>query len=233
MDPRLVRELVTDYNKDPSGYTDQEAETIATLANALGVDFRRDSKAMSKGLFELADMASFGLMPNEWRPKSRGESVYGETGMEQIIGGVGQIGGAIAGGYGAAKVAGKAFRGARGIAKNAYDKIRNRFGMGPGSPPSTPFTPGRINDPSRLLAGGNYTPQARLGAYGRTGKGARFPINQTTGQPIPMGSGQKLLPGRSGMELPPANFLDYAGQYAGAEMDAALKEIYKRYGLGA
>jgi hypothetical protein len=35
------------------------------------------------------------------------------------------------------------------------------------------------------------------------------------------------------MELPPANFLDYAGQYAGAEMDAALREIYKRYGLGA
>ena len=236
MDPQLVRELILDYNNNPDRYNDSEAEIIATLANTLDTNFRREDKSMQKGLFSLINTASFGLLPDDMRPQSRGESVYGDTDMEKLFSGIGTLGGALGGGYGAYKVAGKAVRAGRGIAKNAYDRIRNRFGWGPkgpGSGPSTTYSPDRINDPSKLLegdiaGGGNL----RLSGYGRTGKGMRFPISQASGKPIGMGSGQKLLQGRSGMELPPANFLDHASDYFDQRMAAHLREIYRRYGIG-
>ena len=108
MDPNLVYELIMDYNDNPQRYNDEEAETIATLANAMGTDFRRESKALSKGLFDLVDTAAFGMVPNRLRPVSRGESVFGESGMERFAGTLGTLGGLPLG-------IGGVYKGARGI----------------------------------------------------------------------------------------------------------------------
>jgi len=108
MDPNLVYELIMDYNDNPQRYNDEEAETIATLANAMGTDFRRESKALSKGLFDLVDTAAFGMVPNRLRPVSRGESVFGESGMERFAGTLGTLGGLPLG-------IGGVYKGARGV----------------------------------------------------------------------------------------------------------------------
>ena len=121
MDPDLIYELVMDYNNNPQRYNDEEAETIAVLANAMGQPFERESKALSKGLFDLIDTASFGLVPNDWRPTSRGESVYGETGMEKFAGGLGTLGG-IPVGIGGVYKAGSGLMGSS-TAKSAVGKV--------------------------------------------------------------------------------------------------------------
>ena len=121
MDPDLIYELVMDYNNNPQRYNDEEAETIAVLANAMGQPFERESKALSKGLFDLIDTASFGLVPNDWRPTSRGESVYGETGMEKFEGGLGTLGG-IPLGIGGVYKAGRGLMGSS-TAKSAVGKV--------------------------------------------------------------------------------------------------------------
>ena len=52
MDPYLVLEIIDSYNKNPQKYTDEEAEFIAGLANTLQANFKKENKAISKGLFE-------------------------------------------------------------------------------------------------------------------------------------------------------------------------------------
>tara|TARA_A100001011_G_C14316539_1_gene848258 strand:+ start:228 stop:713 length:486 start_codon:yes stop_codon:yes gene_type:complete len=110
MDPYMINELIIDYNNNPQRYSDAEAETIAILAQAIGSDFNRESKAFSKGLFDLVDTAALGLIPNEYRPTSRGESVFGETGAERLAGLLG-TGAGVVGGIGGAYKAGRGLMG--------------------------------------------------------------------------------------------------------------------------
>jgi len=101
-----VQELNQRYNDDPRSFTDEEAEMIARLSQQFGLDFQRTSRPLAKGAFDFADIATFGMLPNRWRPESRGESVYGETTREKIAGGVGSVLGipaAIGTAYGAGK----------------------------------------------------------------------------------------------------------------------------------
>ena len=88
-----VQELNERYNNDPRSFTDEEAEMIAGLSKQFGLDFQRTSRPLAKGAFDFADIASFGLLPNEWRPTSRGDLTYGETGLDKFAGGVGSTGG--------------------------------------------------------------------------------------------------------------------------------------------
>ena len=112
MDPYVMLELVDAYNKNPQRYTDEEAEFIASIAKTLGADFKREDKPIRKGLFDLIDTASLGLIPDDLRPVSRGQSVYGETDADLSAGtfgtGLGVLGGGIGLGYGLS-------RGARGL----------------------------------------------------------------------------------------------------------------------
>ena len=48
MDPNMVYDLIQEYNENPQRYSDEEAEVIATLSQAMGVDFNRESKAGRK-----------------------------------------------------------------------------------------------------------------------------------------------------------------------------------------
>jgi len=88
-----VQELNERYNNDPRSFTDEEAEMIAGLSKQFGLEFQRTSRPLAKGAFDFADIASFGLLPNEWRPTSRGDLTYGETGLDKFAGGVGSVGG--------------------------------------------------------------------------------------------------------------------------------------------
>ena len=49
-------------------------------------------------LFDLSDTALFGLLPNEWRPRSIGEEIHGEPLLDRTFGNVGTLGGSLLGG---------------------------------------------------------------------------------------------------------------------------------------
>jgi len=96
-----VIRLLHDYNSNPKAYNDDDADIIANLAKSYGVGFKRSGKAGQKFLFELADTALLGMIPNEWRPEARGDKYFGETGLDRVASAGGMIGGAFAGGLGA------------------------------------------------------------------------------------------------------------------------------------
>jgi len=84
-----VMRLLDEYNKNPNQFTDEQAEKIAQVAKAYGVSFKRENKAGRKFAFDMADTALLGLVPNEWRPTSRGQETYGETGVDKFASALG------------------------------------------------------------------------------------------------------------------------------------------------
>lgn len=116
-----IRRLIDEYNRDPSRFNDMEAEQIAMLAKAIGVQFKRSSKPLRNLAFSLANTATFGLLPNSLRPTSRGESVYGRTGLDSIASGIGTLAGLGVGGFGA-------FRGATRLASTPFGQAGMRMG---------------------------------------------------------------------------------------------------------
>ena len=102
MDPvQRMKSIVFDYNENPKNYTDDQAEQVAYIAAQLGLPFRPESKALQKFFFDLADNMAFGLLPEDMRPTSRGESVYGETKGERTAGALSLLGLALPGAVGA------------------------------------------------------------------------------------------------------------------------------------
>tara|TARA_R100000664_G_C2758784_1_gene148003 strand:+ start:2380 stop:3111 length:732 start_codon:yes stop_codon:yes gene_type:complete len=177
IDPYQVRELIEDYNSNPQRYSDGEAETIAVLAQAIGARFQRDGKPFQKGLFDVLDTATFDLLPNELRPTSRGESVFGETDAEQLASALG-IGAGVVGGIGGA------YKGGRGLF-NYFKKKKGRKG---GSDPISNVreqTKSNVREQTKLLG----EPQRLLsGQTSRQTRRNRFPLDSRSGNPIPMTS---------------------------------------------
>ena len=103
-----VRELIRRYSEGTIDLTDDEANQLAAQAYKYGLKFDVESRPLRKGLFDLADTASFGLIPNKWRPKSPGQELYGETFADKVAGGVGTLGGVATGIGGAIKYLPKA-----------------------------------------------------------------------------------------------------------------------------
>jgi hypothetical protein len=102
MDPvQRAKQIVFGYNENPKDYTDEQAEQIALVAAQLGLPFRPESKALQKFFFDLVDNMAFGLLPDDQRPTSRGESVFGETKTERAARGLSLLGYAIPGAAGA------------------------------------------------------------------------------------------------------------------------------------
>jgi hypothetical protein len=135
MDLRQLLHIIQQYNDDPRKFSDKEAEVIATLARELDSYFKRESKPIGKGLHSLGEQVTLGYLPDDWRPVSRGESVFGETGLDKFGSGVGSLLGFAVGGYGLAKGAGALGRGS----KSAISNLRSRFGRrGGGGSPSAP-----------------------------------------------------------------------------------------------
>ena len=130
----IIKELVSRYNKGEIFLNDQEAEQLATKAYQYGLDFDVQSKGFRKGFFDAADMASFGLIPNEWRPTSPGQALHGEPGFDKFMGGVGTLGG-LATGIGAGIKGGKmlfnTFAGSKtaGKAATALSRVKETEAM--------------------------------------------------------------------------------------------------------
>ena len=120
-----VQELARQYNDDPRSFSDQEAEMIANLTQQFGLDFQRTSRPGAKAAFDFADMATFGMLPNQWRPESRGDTVLGESGIDEVGGAVGTLGG-LAGAAGILK---------KGAGKVGVETTSNQRG---GSKPTQP-----------------------------------------------------------------------------------------------
>ena len=154
MDPNQIMAIIGAYNDDPRSFTDEEAEMIAMLASQTGMNFRRENKPIQKGLFNMADIGLLGMLPNEWEPWSRGQSVYGESTSEKIGSGIGAAAGlpaSLLSGYGLV-------RGGMGLAKGAMGMMRGARGVAGGG--ATPYGGGML----QLTAGqrgGNLLPAAR------------------------------------------------------------------------
>jgi len=182
MNPDIVRRLISEYNQNPNKYSDEQAEVVATLSRQMGMDFKRGSKPVKTALYGLGEGATFGLLPDSLRPETRGESVYGanNTGAE-LLGNL--VGGSVSGGL--------AVKGARGLTKGAssvFNNIRSKMKGTQSNPVSS------VRDRVLQLGEGNQPLQLgegqRLlsGQTNRQIRRNRFPLNSTSGQPIPMGS---------------------------------------------
>ena len=115
-----AKQLVFGYNENPENFTDEQAERIAHVAARLGLPFRPESKALKKFFFDLVDNMTFGALPDDMRPVSRGESVYGETKGEKTASNLALLGLLVPGAAGAK--AGAA--GARAVMKRLPTKTQ-------------------------------------------------------------------------------------------------------------
>ena len=150
-----VQELVRQYNDDPRMFSDQEAEMISGLAGSFGLNFQRTSKPLEKAAFDFADMATLGLIPNDWRPQARGDFYLGESDRDQLAGGVGTLGGLVGaagvGIKGARALFGKGGGGGSITAKSAEGVSKSPRGLLP------PYEGGLVPSP-RLLGPGSPPP---------------------------------------------------------------------------
>ena len=110
-----VMELVRRWNEGNLDITDERANKLAEKAYQHGIDFDPSSRPISKGLFDLADTAAFGMVPNSWRPESVGQEYFGESGIDKFAGGVGTVAGLLPAGAGLLKGAGYLAKGAGGL----------------------------------------------------------------------------------------------------------------------
>lgn len=182
--------MLSRHNSGDLKLTDEEANLLAMQSERVGRKFKVKSKPFKKGAFDFADMASFGLLPNEWRPHSQGQDIIGETGWDKFAGGVGSVAGLGTGigiGTMASKIGWNALKKAflrkksDDIASNLYKG--NLLGPGPkigqigqGSPLSLPGRPGVPQIPG----GGRYPLQTtpNVGDVGRSLAGQRRRLDE-------------------------------------------------------
>tara|TARA_R100001443_G_scaffold35061_1_gene48825 strand:+ start:1964 stop:2704 length:741 start_codon:yes stop_codon:yes gene_type:complete len=125
----MVVELLKQYRRNPDQFSDRQAEKIAKMAQEAGVHFPRESKFGRKLAFDFADTALLGLLPNEWRPTSRGESVFGETSQDKWAGRLGWLGAVPTAGAGIAG-RGAIWAGAKGLGKAGLGAGASAYGAG-------------------------------------------------------------------------------------------------------
>ena len=91
---KAVKELIDRFNRGELDYLpEKDKEQIAMLAAQTGQKFNTPSKPVKKGLFDFADTALMGLVPNKWRPTSVGEEWHGESQSDKFAGGLGTVAG--------------------------------------------------------------------------------------------------------------------------------------------
>jgi hypothetical protein len=144
-----VKELVDRFNRGDLDYLpNRDKEKIALLALQHGQDFKPESKPVRKALFDFADTALFGMIPNKWRPESLGEEYFGESKADKFAGGLGTIAG-LGTGLGLGYKGVQALRGGAG-------SLGEKIGSGISSARSTvtPYVEGGISRSSDFLSRG-------------------------------------------------------------------------------
>ena len=144
----IVREMLERYNAGQIDLSDEDAERLAMSASQHGERFAVESKPFSKGAFDFADMATFGLLPDEWRPHSAGQTIHGETGIDRVSSFVSSLAG-MATGVGAATKG----------AKLGWNAIKKTFARKKADDIATGIYKGNIIDETKLLPAGPNIPQ--------------------------------------------------------------------------
>ena len=144
-----VKELTDRFNRGDLDYLpNKDKEKIALLALQYGQDFKPESKPVRKALFDFADTALFGMIPNRWRPESIGEEYFGESKADKWAGGLGTIAGLVTGG-------GLAYKGVQAL-RGGAGELGGKIGSGISSAKSTvtPYVEGGISRSSDFLSRG-------------------------------------------------------------------------------
>ena len=109
-----IQELLRRHNAGELNLPDEQVKQLSQMAANFGMEFKVESKPLQKFMFDAADTALFGLLPNEWRPASIGEEIHGESWTDRTAGTLGQVGGMFAGGGLLMKGGGKLLGGLKG-----------------------------------------------------------------------------------------------------------------------
>jgi len=118
---QILQELVRRHNAGTLNLPKEQVKQLAIAAAQNGLDFQPESKPIRKMVFDLADTAAFGLIPDEFRPTSIGEDMFGESYGDQIAGGLGTAAGALTGGA-------LALRGLSRVGRSLRDYMRPNAG---------------------------------------------------------------------------------------------------------
>ena len=114
----ITKELLLRYNRgdsDARKLTDEDKELLSLSAAQIGEKFKVEGKPLRKGAFDLVDMGLFGLVPDEWRPRSIGQELHGESQADRAAGTIGTAAGMFTGGALAVKGAQKVAQGLKGV----------------------------------------------------------------------------------------------------------------------
>ena len=170
MNPMQIISLIDEYNSDPRKFTDAESEVVAELAKAMNRSFKRESKPIRKAIFEFGDMATFGLLPDSYRPVARGEKAFGETDLDSMASTIGMLGGLGTGLLGAGKAVSFGAGALKGRAGDALKAVRNKIAgsLGRGAA-GLGIGMGR--------AGANYARMGRFKAASNLSKNLNIPMD--------------------------------------------------------
>jgi len=211
----VIMEMLRRHNDGKIDLSDEEANRLAMQAKAMGERFSVESKPLSKGVFDFADMATFGLLPDEWRPTSQGQDIIGETGLDKISGTIGSLGGLVTGATAATKGAKMGWNALKKVfAKKKADDIAANIFKGnllPAGPPVPQLGMGRP------LALGQGRPLGLPGpGVGRMGQIGRAGVKD------------QFLYDRPNQMLPP-----YYGFQEGGPVKKVTESSYKTSGFDA
>ena len=93
-----LQELLRRHNAGELDLPDEQIRQLSEMAANTGMKFVAEQKPISKFMFDFADTALFGLLPNEWRPHSIGQELHGEGFADRTASTIGSLGGSFAGG---------------------------------------------------------------------------------------------------------------------------------------
>ena len=176
-----IRDLIEDYNRRTGAYTDDQKRDLLNLALQYNLNYKPESKPFSKGLYDLLDVSTFGmLMPDSWEPHSIGQEYYDESISDRGAQQIGSLLG-LGGSYGVSIAGAKGLGRLKDRIKSYFSKDRDtsqKLLMGsprqdllmsgnrvqPVTPQSSTMTP----NPQDLLLQGRLGLPGRLGIEGRS-----------------------------------------------------------------
>ena len=142
-----IQELLRRHNAGELDLPDEQIKMLSQMAANMGMTFNPESKPIKKFMFDFADTALFGLLPNEWRPHSIGQELHGESFADRTASNIGSAAGMVTGG-GLVMKGGKM---ALGGIKGWMGKGTAAQGAARADAHASIFTSGTVGNPGGLL----------------------------------------------------------------------------------